>query len=246
MAEQPVNSFPFPKAADHLPGLSVDCVIFGYAAGELHVLITELATREHIFTLPGGFIRKEESVDRAALRVLFDRTGVGEVYLEEFKVFGAPERSRNSVMSAIIVERSAALGLDPTDFSWLHDRFVSVGYYALVNIHEVVPRPGALDKSAKWYPVTGLPDLFLDHREITLTALVALRRDLDRKLIGFNLLPREFTMRQLQELYEAVYDRRYARANFQKKMLKLNVLERTGKQFTGAAHKAPYLYRFRK
>ncbi len=246
MREQPTSIVLFPRAADHLQGLSVDCVIFGYAEGQLFVLITQFAAKEDLYTLPGGFIRKEESVDQAALRVLEERTGVGELYLEEFKVFGDPERSRGTVMTQLIQEKSAEQGLSPDDFTWLAGRFVSVGYYALVNIHEVVPRASTLDKSVGWYPVTEVPEMFLDHREIVASALEALRRDLDRKLIGFNLLPREFTMRELQELYEAVYDRGFIRANFQKKMLKLEVLERTGKKFTGASHKAPYLYRFRK
>ena len=86
----------------------------------------------------------------------------------------------------------------------------------------------------------------MDHNEMVGYALETLRQNLDQKLIGFNLLPETFTMREVQELYEAVYDKPFARNNFQKKMLDLNVLERLEKKFTGAQNKAPYLYRFRK
>ena len=77
-------------------------------------------------------------------------------------------------------------------------------------------------------------------------ALETLRQNLDNKLIGFNLLPETFTMKEVQELYEAIYDKPFARNNFQKKILDMNVLERLEKKFTGAANKAPYLYKFRK
>lgn len=86
----------------------------------------------------------------------------------------------------------------------------------------------------------------MDHNEMVDAALETLRQNLDQKLIGFNLLPETFTMREVQELYEAVYDKPFARNNFQKKMLDLNVLERLEKKFTGAQNKAPYLYRFQK
>ena len=85
-----------------------------------------------------------------------------------------------------------------------------------------------------------------DHNEILTFALEALRQNLDQKLIGFNLLPETFTMREVQELYEAVYDRPFATNNFQKKILDLQVLERLQKKYTGAANKAPYLYRFKR
>jgi len=88
--------------------------------------------------------------------------------------------------------------------------------------------------------------MMYDHRDILTSALEALRQNLDQKLIGFNLLPETFTMREVQELYEVVYDRPFAINNFQKRILDLNVLERLEKKFTGAQNKAPYLYRFKK
>lgn len=195
--------------------------------------------------LPGGFVKKTESIGDAARRILVNRTGVANIYLEQFKVFGNATRSQGSAMADLVKERSELLGTDIEYFRWLTERFVSIGYYALVDMSAVVARQSQFDTEINWFPLPELPDLFMDHEDIVLGALAALRLSLDRKLIGFNLLPKEFTMRELQELYEAVYDKKYVRANFQKRMLRLDILERLGKKFTGASNKAPYLYRFK-
>jgi 8-oxo-dGTP diphosphatase len=134
---------------------------------------------------------------------------------------------------------------DKTLYDWLDHRFISIGYYALVDINTVIPKKAELDKVIDWRGVKDLPDLIMDHNDIVAKALENLRQNLDQKLIAFNLLPETFTMKEVQELYEAIYDKPFARNNFQKKILDLNVLERLEKKFTGAANKAPYLYRFR-
>ena len=128
--------------------------------------------------------------------------------------------------------------------TWLTRRFISIGYYALVDINKVDPRKSEIDEAIEWQDCRQLPALIIDHNEIVSCALDTLRSNLDQKLIGFNLLPETFTMKEVQELYEAIYDKPFARNNFQKKMLDLNVLERLEKKFTGAANKAPFLYRF--
>jgi hypothetical protein len=131
------------------------------------------------------------------------------------------------------------------DSKWLTNRFVCIGYYALVDINKVNPQNGEFDEYLEWRSINKIPRMIYDHNEILLQALEALRANIDRKLIGFNLLPETFTMREVQQLYEAVYSRPFAINNFQKKILDLDVLERLDKKFTGAQHKAPYLYRFK-
>ena len=131
-------------------------------------------------------------------------------------------------------------------YNWFTRRFISIGYYALVDITKVTPQKIEIDESIHWYDIQELPELIMDHREMVEKALHTLRRDLDEKLNAFNLLPDTFTMKEVQRLYESIYDRPFVRSNFQKKILGLEVLERLGKQFTGAANKAPYLYRFKK
>jgi hypothetical protein len=101
-----------------------------------------------------------------------------------------------------------------------------------------------IDQSINCYPINALPEMIMDHNEQVSHALKILRLHLDNKLLGFNLLPAKFTMKELQQLYEAVYKRPFRRNNLQKKMLDLGVLERLENKYTRAANKAPYLYRF--
>lgn len=227
--------------------LSIDCVIFGYKDAELKVLISRIKMKRSFWALPGGFIKHEESIDQAAKRILEERTGLKDIYLEQYRVFGEPNRINHEVfegLTSLRDEWAEQIMLDEDSLQWLAKRFVSIGYYALVDINKMHPRKSELDDSVDWYNVKQLPALIMDHNEMVTQALETLRLNLDRKLIAFNLLPDTFTMKEVQELYEAIYDKPFARNNFQKKILDLNVLERLEKKFTGAANKAPYLYRF--
>lgn len=103
-----------------------------------------------------------------------------------------------------------------------------------------------MDQTVGWYNVKEVPKLIVDHNEMIRSAHETLQQNFSQKLLGFNLLQEKFTFREIQELYEADYEKPFARNNFQKKILELNILERLEKKFTGAANKAPYLYRFRK
>lgn len=228
--------------------LSIDSVIFGYKDGALKVLVPKLDLKENLWALPGGFILQEESIDHAALRILEERTGIRDIYLEQFRVFGEPKRVNNIVFDELnrVKEEMIERGIfDMASINWLSKRFVSIGYYALVDISKVNPQCTDFDESIEWYNIKDMPNLIMDHNEIVTYALETLRQNLDEKLIGFNLLPETFTMKEVQELYEAIYDKPFARNNFQKKILDMNVLERLEKKFTGAANKAPYLYRFK-
>jgi 8-oxo-dGTP diphosphatase len=229
--------------------LSIDCVIFGYKEKELKVLVSKVKIETPVWTLPGGFIRQEESINDAAQRILEERTGLTAIYLEQFRTFGEPSRINNEIFENLnnLKEEWLEQGiLDRESLHWLSKRFVSIGYYALVDINKVSPQKGMLDDSVGWFNAKELPQMIMDHNAMVTYALETLRQNLDQKLIGFNLLPETFTIREVQELYEAVYDKPFARNNFQKKILDLDVLERLEKKFTGAANKAPYLYKFKR
>ncbi|WP_435354819.1 NUDIX hydrolase [Emticicia sp. SJ17W-69] len=229
--------------------LSIDCVIFGYKEKELKVLIPKIRMSKDLWALPGGFIRQNESIDEAAQRILQERTNLKNIYLEQFRVFGQTERTNKEVFEEFNSLKEALIEQHPfteTDIDWLTQRFISIGYYALVDINKVNPKKGDFDESISWYNIKDLPQMIMDHNNMVIYALETLRQNIDHKLIGFNLLPETFTMKEVQELYEAVYDKPFARNNFQKKILDLDVLERLEKKFTGAANKAPYLYRFKK
>jgi ADP-ribose pyrophosphatase YjhB (NUDIX family) len=229
--------------------LSIDSVIFGYKNKELKVLVPKLGFNKPLYSLPGGFIFQNESIDSAAKRILEERTSINDIYLEQFRVFGEINRTNFDFIEHINEigrEKFLNVGIDESDILWLTKRFVSIGYYALVDINKVNPKTTGFDDSIAWYNIKDLPKMIMDHNDMVNHALEALRQNLDQKLIGFNLLPETFTMKEVQELYEAVFDKAFARNNFQKKILDLDVLERLEKKFTGAANKAPYLYRFKK
>ncbi len=229
-----------PDGAGYLPGLAIDLVIFGFHEKQLKVLLLEYQNT-HLFALPAGFIREEENLSDAARRALAERTGLHDIYLEQFYVFGDKSRHDPVPLQKIMMGK----GLEPTADHWLLKRFVSVGFYALVDFTKAVPNPDSLSDRCDWYDLCSLPPLMLDHRTMVEKALETLRINLDRRLIGFNLLPGSFTMGDLQSLYETVLGEKLNRTSFQRKMLSLNILERLEKKWTGGAHKAPYLYKFR-
>lgn len=233
---------------DYIEQVSIDCVILGFQNKRLKVLLPKLKAL-NIWTLPGGFIRQTDSLEEAALRILADRTAIRDIYLEQFMVFGSLERSSPKLMKSledIHKESIAEAGLVEADFAWLQRRFISIGYYALVDIHKVVPLCSELDETCEWYDINELPPLAFDHADIVTKAIEHIRLMLNHKLIGFNLLPETFTMKEVQDLYETILDRPFRRNNFQKMILDLDILERLEKKFTGAANKAPFLYRFKK
>lgn len=228
-----------PEGRSFLPGLAVDLVIIGFHERQLKILLLEYQNTP-LFALPGGFIRRLEDLNDAARRVLAERTGLPDIYLQQFYTFGDSARHDPAPMQAILAGR----GLPAPHDHWLLGRFVTVGYYALVDFTKAVPNPDALSDRCAWYDLTTLPPLMQDHRCIVERALDTLRVNLDRQLIGFNLLGETFTMADLQSLYETVLGQKLHRSGFQRKMLSLGILERVDKKYGGGAHKAPYLYRF--
>jgi hypothetical protein len=191
--------------------------------------------------LPGGFINREEDVDDAVKRVLWQRTGLENIYLQQFHTFGDLKRNIGAIEKH--EEINLAMGRSLDDLTWLSHRYITVGYYALVEYSKVnVTLNDISDKSA-WMDVDQIPALFLDHNEIIKTGLAHLRSSIDTKLAAFNLLPETFTMSELQHVYETILGKELVRTNFQRKMLSLDILERIEKKYTGGAHKAPYLYR---
>ena len=224
----------------YIPHLAYDSVILGFSGDQLKVLIMEYHNTG-LFALPGGFVRFDEDLDAGVRRGLQERTGLHDIYLEQFYTFGGVSRFQPDVMRKIL----AATGHDTHENGWLLDRFVSVAYYALINYKDVVPTPDALSDSCEWYPISALPALILDHRVIVEKALDTLRNNLDRKLVGINLLPEKFTMNELQGVYEAILGTKLRRTTFQRKILATDLLTRHEKRYSGKAHKAPYLYSFR-
>ncbi len=224
-----------------LPSVSVDLVIFGFHAGQLKVLLLRWKGTDD-WCLPGGRIRHEENLEAAAYRSLRGRTGLSELFLQQFHTFGDVVRYKNFSAAETLVK----LGL-PSDVSRaLISRDVSVGYYALVEFAGVSPTPDFFTDECRWWDINQIPPLLFDHNDMIALALKTLRRQLSYQPIGYNLLPEKFTMPDLQQLYETILGQSLDRRNFQKRMLGYDILERLAERKTGGAHKAPYLYRFDK
>lgn len=228
---------------DWLSNISVDCVIFGFQENHLKVLLLKFRNNK-VWSLAGGFIGKEEDVEDAAKRVLWQRTGLENIYLQQFHTFGDLKRNIGAIEKH--QEINLAMGRSNDDLNWLSLRYISIGYYALVDYLKVKVTLNELSDDSAWMDVDQIPALFLDHNEIIKTGLVHLRSSIDTKLAAFNLLPDTFTMSELQKVYETILGKVLVRTNFQRKMLSLDILERIEKKYTGGAHKAPYLYRLDK
>jgi 8-oxo-dGTP diphosphatase len=203
------------------PALTVDCVVFGVDDADLKVLLIQrqLEPFKHKWALPGGFVQMGEDLEEAARRELKEETNISGVYLEQLYTFGEVER-------------------DP------RGRVVTVAYYALAKLssHRVQAATDAEDVG--WFAVHELPTLAFDHEEIVNVAHERLRAKVRYAPIGFELLPRKFTLSQLQRLYEIILERTLDKRNFRKKILGMDLLIETDEIETDVAHRAARLYRF--
>jgi 8-oxo-dGTP diphosphatase len=224
-----------------LPSVSLDLAIFGFHDGQMKVLLLRWLNTDH-WCLPGGRIRQNEDLETAAYRSLQERTGLHELFLQQFYTFGDIARyihySHEETMAKLELPEWFTQDVD------LGRRDVSVGYYALVEYTKANPTPDLFTEECRWWNIDEVPLLLFDHNKMIQVALKTLRRQLSYQPIGYNLLPDKFTMPQLQQLYETILGQSMDRRNFQKRMLSYGILERLEKLQGGGAHKAPYLYRF--
>jgi 8-oxo-dGTP diphosphatase len=218
-----------------LPHISIDCVIFGFHSNQLKVLLLQWKETQR-WCLPGGFIYRDEHMDDAAVRILESRTGLKNVYLQQFRAFGAPDRDKG--------KHGITRHLGPNSKTWIKDRFITIGYWAIVEFSEVKPTPDVFSSDCKWWDIHKVPELILDHNAILDEALLSLRRNLNDYPLGRNLLSEKFTMPDLQRVYETILGKKLDRRNFQKKILSLGILQKLKERKSGVAHKAPYLYKF--
>ena len=229
-----------PKKEDFIPHLAYDAVIFGFNGTELKIVVLEYQKTNH-FALPGGFIRHDQNLDEAVYQGVQNRTGIRDIKLEQCHTFGHQNRRDKKVLKDICEVHDHQIN----DDHWLLGRFISVCYYALINFEDVALEPDKLSDSVGWYGLDELPELMLDHKEMVSKALEVLQKNIDEKLVGMNLLPEKFTMKDLQNVYESILQKKLVRTAFQRKILAKDILVRHEKKYTGKAHKAPYLYSFK-
>jgi 8-oxo-dGTP diphosphatase len=203
------------------PAVTVDCVIFGFDESGLRVLLIQRGTEPFRgrWAIPGGFVDMNESLEDAARRELEEETGLRSVYLEQLYTFGDP-------------------GRDP------RGRVITVAYWALTRVLAEPVRAASDADCAAWFPVDDLPDLAFDHERILTAARERLAAKVRYQPVGFELLPRQFPLSQLQRLYEVLLERPIDKRNFRKRVLEMGVLVDTKEVQRDVAHRAAKLYMF--
>jgi len=202
--------------------IAVDCVIFGFDGEDLNLLVCkrDIEPEKGKWSLMGGFLRAEETLDEAAYRVLARITGLRNIYMEQLYTFSAIDRDSE-------------------------DRVISTAYYSLINIKDY--KPDILKKhGVEWLSLAQLPQLIFDHDEMVSKALKRLKARATNQPIGFELLPENFTITQLRNLYSAIYQRNLDPANFRRKLMSMDLLDQLPIKEKNGSKKGAYLFSFNK
>ena len=200
--------------------LAIDCIIFGFDDEDLKVLLIQrdFEPEKGKWSLMGGFLKQNETLDDAAKRILYRLTGMHDIYLEQLYAFSEVDR-------------------DPVA------RTISTSYYAIINIEkhneELIE-----NFNAKWFSLSKVPELIFDHGAMLDKAIKRLRRRTSINPIGFELLPEKFTMRQLQKLYEAILDKELDKRNFINKIRSMDILIKLSEKDMTSSTKGSFLYMF--
>lgn len=204
------------------PAVTTDIVIFTIRQDELKILLIKRALPPYqgMWALPGGFVNLDESLEEGARRELAEETGMRDVYLEQLYTFGEPDR-------------------DP------RERVITVAYYALVPSDEIDIQAGSDAEGVSWFGMQELPELGFDHADILEMAYERLRAKLDYSTIAFQFMPRNFTLSELQHVYEVILQEPVDKRNFRKRMLGLDLIVDTGKDRRDGPHRPARLYRVR-
>ena len=199
--------------------LSVDCVIFGFDENKLKVLLirSDITKFKEQWSLLGDLVDPNEDIDAAANRIVFERTGMSDVYLEQVQTFGK-------------IKRHPA------------GRVVTVAYYSLLNIHQYSLKK--FDNEIHWHDVSSVTNLAFDHQEIFDICNARLQKRILEHPLGFNLLPKKFSLRELQNLYESILELKMDRRNFRKKFFAMDLLTDLEEVETDVTHRPGKLYQF--
>ena len=202
--------------------LSVDCIIFGFDEGKLKILIgrRKMDPGRGEWSLYGGFVASDESVDDAATRTLYELTGLRNLYMRQVGAFGNVDR-------------------DPGE------RVVSIAYYALINVKDY-DNELLLEHGVEWMDINEIPQLYSDHNEMVNKARKMMQQKLANEPVGFRLLPSLFTLTQLQKLYEAVNGEELDKRNFRKRIKEMDYIEKTELIDKTSSKRGAHLYRFNK
>lgn len=224
----------------YLPSLSVDCTIFGFHNGSLKILLLKYHDLDK-WSIPGGFVYKDENISDAAKRILSERTRLQDIFMDQFHTFGNKDRTEDNIHKILLQNQ----GIDLPKDHWIFQRFATVAYCSIIDFTLYKTAPDIFNEVCEWIDVNDLPKMGLDHEEIVKRGLKHIKKNLDTNIVVSNLLPEKFTMNELQSIYETILNEKFRRNNFQRKILGFDILERMEKHFDGSANKAPYLYKFK-
>lgn len=202
--------------------VSVDCLILGFKNDKLYLLISKrkFEPLKGQDSLMGGFVRSNESLSQTVSRVVFEYTGIQDVFMEQVGAYGE-------------------IGRD------IGERVVSLAYYALIDIQSFDEQLCKVH-NARWQELDKVGNLIFDHNEILNDTIEILRNKAATKPLGFNLLPEKFTLPQLQSLYEAIYQTELDKRNFRKKILEMNILEKQEDKDKSSSKRGAFYYKFNK
>lgn len=205
--------------------VSIDCVLFGFDGGELKILLIERNEEpfKDWWALPGNLVGETESVDQSASRILYELTGLADIYMEQYYTFGEVNRHPQG-------------------------RVISVAYYAMFRLGgEKALKPlTSYAKNAQWINIKELPKLAFDHQHIFNKGLEKIKRRIKHLPIAFELLPEKFTLTQVQNVYELILGKKLDKRNFRKKILSFGVLKELNEKQKGVSFRAATLYKFDK
>lgn len=205
---------------------TIDCVILTFDEGKLKVLLAERNEYPYKdwWALPGYFVNKYEEMEDAVARILFEMTGLKDIYMDQLAAFAGVKRHPEG-------------------------RILTVAYMALVQMEEVKNKIASLTsymRQLKWFSVDELPDLAFDHREIIDLSLDRLKKTISFSTTPYELLPNKFTLTQLQQVFEALLNKKLDKRNFRKKINNLGYLKELNEVQKGVSYRAAKLYSFDK
>jgi len=233
----------FDPSNEYLRNVSVDNVIFGYHEKELKVLLQQPFAFDK-WTVTGGYIKKTESIEEAAKRIAYARTGLKGLFLQKFSAFGNPQRTAENGFTAEKIAKLTGL-LVPAD-SWILDYFVSIAFYTLTEFSKVAIKKAEPEADCAWWPVNELPEMMFDHELIIKEALKAMRLHIAHYPIGYELLEEKFTLPEIHSLYETILGKELDDRNFAKRLMATGIIIKLNETKKIGAHRSPYLYKFDK
>jgi len=227
----------------YLKNISIDNVIFGYHEKELKVLLQKPQNFLK-WMLPGGYLKKTETLKEAAERIATERTTLKNLFLKQFNSFGSPYRTQDPEFTPKKLGLNAGVQIEENH--WMFDYFVSICFYTLTDFEEVTPKGTMYAEECTWWAIDKIPPMLFDHNEIIKSALKSLRLHIYHYPIGYELLGEKFTLPEIRALYETILGKKLDSRNFSKKLTSAGIITKLDEKRNIGAHRSPFLYMFNK